>query len=134
RYFMTTHVYQHRVRRIYDLYLRKYFESLGGIRLKTRSEIIGNNDIEMIARIFKDAGSNRTDVKKWARRIRDRVHHKVIHETGLNADAEDLRVSDEVMRVLQGKYQTLDFRHDVAEAPIHKLYVPGQMRDEGQVK
>ena len=129
RYYMNAHVYQHRIRRIYDYYLEQYCKTLGGLTLLHEDEIIANDDITMMARIFKDSSEGRKDSREWAIRIRDREHHKVVHETGLDADAMDLKRSKEVLRVLQARYSDKDFIYNEASATIHKLYVPGVMEE-----
>lgn len=125
RYYMNAHVYQHRIRRIYDYYLKKYFSSVGGIRLQTELEILANNDMAMLSQIFRNSQSGNGPQRKWAKKITKREHHRVIHETGLDADAVCLRRSGELLSTIEAKYPELDFVYDTATASIHKLYVPG---------
>jgi hypothetical protein len=132
RYQMSTQVYYHRLRRIYDLYLHRYFEALGDEAPNTVEKIISHNDVTMMAKIMADAEAGEGDRRKWARRICRREHHRVVHETGVNADAMDIGWSLEVLSALQERYPDQEFLWDNAQGRIHKLLVPGDPSDVGQ--
>jgi hypothetical protein len=87
----------------------------------------------MMAKIMKDAEHGEGERRKWAKRIWDRDHHRVIHETGANANAVDLHRSREVLSVLQHRYPDSDLVLDKASASIHKVLVPEDQDDEGRV-
>jgi len=133
RYQMNTQVYFHRVRRIYDYYLRRYFEAKGSEFFNSPDKVLAHNDITMMAILIKDAEDGTTECAGWARRICDRNHHRLIHETGEDANAMDLRHSGEVYGKLRTKFQELDFYWDKASASIHKLLVPEDDNEEGLV-
>jgi HD superfamily phosphohydrolase len=135
RYQMNTQVYYHRVRRIYDYYLRRYFEAKGPEFLNTPEKILAHNDITMMATMLRDAEEGTDTAAPWAQRIRDRRHHRVIHETGEDANAMDLRNSNKVYEKLQVKFPDLEFYWDKPARPvsIHKLLVPEDTEETGKV-
>ncbi|MBW3540003.1 MAG: HD domain-containing protein [Planctomycetes bacterium] len=134
RYQMNTQVYYHRVRRIYDLYLRNYFDAKGRDWLDTPEKILAQNDVTAMAEIFRDAEGDDESVRKWASRIRDRRHHRLVHETGENTNAFDLGYSGVVFERLQQEFPDLDFQWDHADASIHKLLVPDDLDADGLVR
>ncbi len=129
RYQMNTQVYHHGVRRIYDLYLREYFEAKGPAFLDTPEKVLQHNDVTMMAVILQDASGMDAPWKPWAVRIRDRIHHRVVFKTSEAVDAIDLRRARQVFDQLKSEWNDLDFRWDLADVSIHKLLVPGD-RDE----
>lgn len=132
RYQMNSQVYFHRIRRIYDLYLERYFEAMGDERFGTVEKILEQNDVTMMALILNDASRGDSGVKHWARRIVERDHHKVIHETGEMTSAMDLKYSKELVTELREKFQDTEFLWDRASAKIHSLLLPDDMSDEGR--
>ena len=133
RYQMNTQVYYHRLRRIYDCYLTNYLKSLGSEAPNTPEKVLAQNDVTMMAQIMKDAECADEERHRWARRIRDRCHHRCIHETGANANARELRWSQEILQVLQAYYPDCNFIWDRASASTHKLLVPEDQDDAGRV-
>lgn len=133
RYQMNTQVYYHRLRRIYDIYLLRYFEALGDEAPTTPDQVMAQNDVTMMARILEDAERGEGDRQKWARRITERDHHCVVHETGVGVDAVGLRHSRDVLSALRQRYPDHEFLMDKASASIHKLLVPGDHDEEGLV-
>src|SRR3984893_11585037 len=81
RYQMNTQVYFHRIRRIYDYYLRQYFTEKGQAEFDSPEKILAQTDIRAMAGILQEADTGINPQAKWAVRIRDRHHHRVIHET-----------------------------------------------------
>jgi HD superfamily phosphohydrolase len=134
RYQMNTQVYYHRLRRIYDLYLREYFKAKGESELDTPDKFLSHNDVTMTAAILRDAEPGDEPYRKWAARIRDRVHHRTVYETGVDADAMEIRHAKEVFEKLKARYPDRDFRWDVADASIHKLLVPGDKDERDLVR
>ena len=134
RYQMNTQVYYHRLRRIYDLYLIEYHKSLGDDMLDTPEKVIAENDITMMSRIMSDATDGKDDRAKWAKRLYDRNHHRRVHETGVDASAEDVRRSQEIMAKARAQYSGLEFLGDKANGRIHKLLTREDKSDEGLIK
>jgi hypothetical protein len=79
-----------------------------------------HNDVTMMAKIMEDAGCGDEERHQWARRIRGRCHHRLIHETGANANAMELRWSQEVLQILQQDYPDCSFIWDRASASIQQ--------------
>jgi hypothetical protein len=77
-----------------------------------------------MAMILQDADKGVGGQAKWAARIRDRNHHRYVHETGEDAKALDLKHSERLFEMLKGKYPDVDFIFDVAKPTIHKLLLP----------
>ncbi|HUU26988.1 MAG TPA: HD domain-containing protein [archaeon] len=127
RYQMYTQVYYHRIRIIYDYYLKKYYESLGDECPNNSDKIIANNDITMMNKIIEDAKNNNGNLSVWAKRIFCRDHHKVVFDTGFNADNKDSINSSRLLKNYQEKYPNYEFILIPASASIHKQYTPGDM-------
>lgn len=130
RYQMNTQVYYHRLRRLYDMYLEKYHEALKDEFQGTPEEILSHNDITMMSKIFSDAQSGVGDKRKWAKRITDRNHHRMIFETGVNLDATGKRIFKNVFESIKNHFSDIEVLSDLAEGYIHKLLIPGDKDDK----
>ncbi len=124
RYQMNTQVYFHRIRRIYDYYLCRYFAEKGRGDFDSTEKLLGLTDTRAMAAIWHDAGTGSSPQANWAARIRDRRHHRVVHETGEDAGAMDLKHSGRLLEKLRHEYPKVDFVPDIAKASIHKLLLP----------
>ncbi len=133
RYQMNTQVYFHRIRRIYDYYLCQYFTQKGHEAFDSAKKILDQTDIQAMATILHDAETGKGEQAKWAVRIRDRNHHRVVHETGEDANAMDLRHSGRLLENLRENFPMVDFVPDVASATIHKLLLPEDTEATGLV-
>jgi len=135
RYQMNTQVYYHRLRRIYDKYLTEYFSALekDGEIPTTPEAILAENDVTMLARIFRDAGVNGGNRTKWARRIRDRNHHRMIYKTGDDANYRDIANLKGKVKKVQEEFPDVDLIHDVVPVNIHKLATPRDTNAQGKV-
>jgi uncharacterized protein len=131
RYQMNTQVYYHRLRRIYDHYLSEYMRLWGQSHYKTMDDVLRWDDVRVLAEIYKDA-EVKNPRSKWAKRIRDRKHHKVVYETGDNADVIQLKKVKRILDVVRAKFKSTDFYLDDKANSIHKLTVHGQ-QDESRV-
>jgi HD superfamily phosphohydrolase len=129
---MNTQVYYHRLRRIYDYYLTEYMKLWGKAHYKTMHDILRFDDIKVLTEISKDAETENPR-SAWARRIANRSHHKVVYETGDNADLILLKKAKRILGVLRAKFKSVDFYLDNNEKSIHKLTVHGQ-QDEQRVQ
>jgi len=101
RYQMNTQVYFHRIRRIYDYYLCQYFTEKGQSDFDSLEKLLALTDTRAMAAILSDAETGHGSQAKWAARIRDRRHHRVVHETGEDAGAMDLKHSGRLLQKLQ---------------------------------
>jgi uncharacterized protein len=133
RYQMNTQVYLHRVRRIYDHYLCQYFAAKGSELFDSPEKVLRQTDTQAMAMIVQDADAGAGEAGKWAARICDRNHHRVVHETGEDANAMDLAHSKRLLEKLQQKFPKVDFIPDKAAAWIHKLLLPEDAQAEGWV-
>ena len=130
RYQMNTQVYFHRIRRIYDYYLCQYFTEKGREVFDSPKKILDQTDIQAMAAILHDASTGNGGQAKWAVRIRDRNHHRVVHETGEDANAMDLKYSGKLLEKLKAEYASIDFIPDRASSSIHKLLLPEDDTEE----
>ncbi len=121
------------MRRIYDYYLCQYFSEKGTEIFDSPEKILARTDIQAMAAILLDAGKNEDGHAKWARRIRDRNHHRVVHETGEDANAMDLKHSVSLLDKLQKEFPEIEFVPDVAKASIHKLLLPEDTESAGLI-
>jgi uncharacterized protein len=133
RYQMNTQVYYHRIRRIYDYYLCQYFTEKGADAFDSPDKILDQTDIQALAAITQDADKADVAQAKWAIRIRDRNHHRVVHETGEDANAMDLKHSVTLLDMLKREFPKIEFIHDVAAQSIHKLLLPDDADSTGLV-
>jgi hypothetical protein len=76
---MNTQVYYHRLRRIYDLYLKEYFKAKGNAEFDTAEKVLRHNDMTMFSTIIQDADKIGESQQPWAKRIRDRQHHRLVY-------------------------------------------------------
>jgi HD superfamily phosphohydrolase len=132
RYQMNTQVYYHRLRRIYDYYLTEYMKIWGKEHYKTMDDVLRFDDIKLLSEISKDAETNNSR-SRWAKRIVNRTHHKVVYETGDNADLILLKKAKRILGLLRTKFRSVDFYLDDNAKSIHKLTVHGQ-QDEQRVE
>lgn len=129
RYQMNVQVYFHKIRRIYDHYLEEYSRIWGARKYKDVGDVLKNDDISAMADIRIDAEAD-GPAQPWARRIVERRHHRIVHETGDNADQDALRLAKRVLKELPSKFPDVDFYLDDSKVPIYKLWIPGQQDDE----
>lgn len=133
RYQMSVQVYFHRLRRVYDEYLKQYFASLAEGLPTTDEELLELNDFEMLTKIRQDARDDKLPQHQWAERIANRRHHREVFATGVDAKAEQLTMAKKVAKKLQDKYTAVHMFSDVADAQIHKLLLPRDASDKGKV-
>ena len=129
RYQMNTQVYYHRLRRIYDYYLTQYMQLWAKDHYENIDDVLGFDDIKLLVEISKDAQTNNAR-SAWAKRITYRRHHKVVYETGDNADLIQLKKTKRILRSLRGKFKSTSFYLDDNAKGIHKLTVHGQQDQE----
>jgi len=128
RYQMNVQVYYHRLRRIYDHYLREYLRSLGQGAFNSAEKVLAENDITLLSKIFEDHARGKGERNKWAARIVNRNHHRVVHDTGVAARGLEIKKSLQVFEHLRTIFPGTDFVHDICErnrpVGIHKLQKP----------
>lgn len=135
RYWMFTQVYYHKTRRIFDIYLQRYLKAWYQGQYEDLLGVMDQDDVTLISDIIQDAKTqvDDGDRQKYARRIRERKHHRVIYETDNNADAKEMRIAVGIERKFRQKHPDVDFILDrQARGALHKFYVEGdeKMGDE----
>ena len=132
RYQMNTQVYYHKVRRIYDHYLKQYVQAKFSGGYKDNDQVLKYNDQNILAQIASDAEIGHDPI---AARIAGRRHHKVVFRTGDSADAFELKRAKRVFTVLKETFKDPDpdLYFDSAEGTIHNLTVPGD-HEESKVE
>ena len=132
RYQMSTQVYYHKIRRIYDHYILEYMRAHLNTKYKSLGDVLKDDDLTIMVKMKEDATGG--DKKaEFARRIVDRRHHKVVYNTGDTADFHVLQKVKRIYKRVREKFSEVDFHLDVAEGSIHKLTIPGQ-HEEGKVE
>lgn len=134
RYQMNAQVYYHRLRRIYDQYLQEYFKARGGGDFDTAEKVLRHNDVTAMAGILSDAETEVGPQHQWAKRIRDRRHHREVYSTDENVGAAGLKALVRGYERIKAKYGGIDFRHDVADVSIHKLLLPADKEGDRWVE
>jgi len=130
RYQMSTQVYYHRLRRIYDQYLIRYHRSLGPDAFDTTQKIVDTNDMTMLSRIMQSATETApSESSRLAKRIVSRDHHKVVFAPGIHVvGGHDLTAAAKVFDAVEARYDGVEFLLDVPKKPvrIHKLLMPNE--------
>lgn len=136
RYQMSAQVYFHKIRRIYDRYLEEYHRLLADEVEMSQEFLLANNDATMLARILQDAARTPPGERKQddriaiAKRITERDHHRVVLESGADADLTHVRAAAQAVEVAKNKYTDVHFLEDQKPVTIHKLWTPGSQQDE----
>ncbi len=123
RYQMNTQVYYHRLRRIYDYYLKEYFRSLGKEEFDSPDKILAWNDVKAMNRLFNDADDPKSAGHKWAKRIVHRQHHRDVFALDEGAGPQEVKVAWKVFKRICQEFQEVDFIADFPDEPIfiHKI-------------
>jgi HD superfamily phosphohydrolase len=132
RYQMNTQVYFHKIRRIYDHYLEEYCALWGPESYRSLDDVLRHDDMSVMMEIRKDAGRD-SPRRRWAQRIAERRHHRVVHETGDNADHARLQSAKRILIRLHESFPTIDFYLDDSPVSIYKLSIPGE-QEQPQVQ
>lgn len=129
RYQMNVQVYFHKIRRIYDHYLEEYSKIWGARNYREIGDVLKHDDTSAMTDIRRDA-QVAGPAQAWARRIVERRHHRVVHETGDNADQAALRLAKRILKELSAEFPEVDFYLDDSKVPIYKLWIPGEQEGE----
>ncbi len=132
RYQMNTQVYFHKIRRIFDHYLEEYSQQWGPENYRSLDDVLLHDDMSVMMDIRGDARRDGPR-RQWASRIVERRHHRVVHETGDNADRAKLERAGRILKQLRKTYGTIDFYLDDSPVSIYKLSIPGE-QEEPQVQ
>lgn len=123
RYQMNTQVYYHRLRRIYDHYLKEYFRSLDKGDFDSPDKILAWNDIRAMNGLFLAAADPSRRGHEWASRIIDRKHHRDVFSLDEGDGPQAVKTARKVLDVVRGEYPKIDFIADLPDKPIsiHKI-------------
>jgi HD superfamily phosphohydrolase len=123
RYQMNTQVYYHRLRRIYDHYLREYFGSLDKNDFDTPDKLLAWNDIRAMNQLFLAADGRTRPGHKWASRIINRKHHRDVFSLEEGHGPQAIRTAKVVLKEIRKEYPDVDFIEDLPDKPvsIHKI-------------
>jgi hypothetical protein len=91
--------------------------------------VLKHDDLSVYQEILKDAAGDRPRAV-WARRIVDRNHHRVVYDSGDNADQGKLQLAKRVLKLLEAKYDNVDFYLDNSPVQIYKLSIPGDQEEQ----
>jgi HD superfamily phosphohydrolase len=130
RYQMSTQVYLHRIRRIYDYYLNEFVKFWAPGNHDTFELVLTHDDATVTTELRKEAKGT-SERAKWACRIVNRQHHRCILDSGDYADQQRLKVFGRVVRKLKQEFSDpeIDFYLDDAPLDVHKLSIPGEQQD-----
>ena len=126
---MNTQVYLHKIRRIYDHYLEQYIELWGPENYHDMGDVFSHDDLSVYQEIRKDAAGDGPRAA-CAKRIVGRNHHRVVYETGDNADHGKLQVAKRILKALKAKFDGIDFYLDDSPVSIYKLSIPGDQEEQ----
>jgi HD superfamily phosphohydrolase len=129
RYQMNTQVYLHKIRRIYDHYLEQYIELWGPENYHDMGDVFSHDDLSVYQEIRRDAAGDGPRAA-CAKRIVGRNHHRVVYETGDNADHGKLQVAKRILKALKEKFDGIDFYLDDSPVSIYKLSIPGDQEEQ----
>lgn len=129
RYQMNTQVYFHKIRRIYDHYLAEYSKIWGPENYEHLDDVLRHDDMSVMMEIRRDSGSNGPR-RIWAQRIVERNHHRVVYETGDNADRARLQRIKRLFNELRKTFEAVDFFLDDSPVSIYKLSIPGDQEEQ----
>ena len=123
RYQMNTQVYYHRLRRIYDHYLKEFFQSLDKGGFDSPDKILEWNDIKAMNRLFSAADDQARLGHGWASRIINRKHHRDVFSLDEGDGPQAVGTVQRVLKEIRKEYSDVDFIGDLPDEPItiHKI-------------
>ncbi len=132
RYEMNTQVYYHRLRRIFDIYLKKYFASWDRSAFEMPEKILGWNDMNAMTQLFEDAQDSSRPGHEWASRIVQRRHHREVLSLDVGDGPKAVKVAKRVASTLREEYPDVDVVEDLPDKPIsiHKFARDDEMEDQ----
>jgi len=128
RYQMSTQVYLHKIRRIYDHYLGNYLEAWKQEHVRRPEDVLEYNDHDLLTQMTLD-GKTDKPASEWAKRILERRHHKVVYDSGDAADVTRLKKARKILESLREEFLDIDLLLDDSPLTIHKLTVPGDQEE-----
>lgn len=132
RYQMNTQVYYHRLRRIYDLYLERYFAELDQRLFDNSQKILNLNDFQATVDLMKAAVDEDAAGHEWARRIVERRHHRDVFALDEREGALAVKKVANVLKTIREEFPNVDFLEDLPEktVSIHKIQCPSDQGND----
>ena len=132
RYFMFSQVYFHKIRMIYDLHLIDFLKDwLPGGRFKTDIEShLKFTDSEIIAAIREAGYDEGMDGHKWAHRLANRKHFRVLDPGRPQETTQNPRMAEAVCRAAQDEFGADSARAAHPSSQESKLEFPVLMENE----
>lgn len=132
RYQMNTQVYYHRLRRIYDLYLERYFDSLDPAQFDSSVKVLALNDFKAMVDLMEVAKDSSAPGYEWASRIVHRRHHRDVFALDERDGAMAVRKVATVLKRIQEEFSDVEFIRDLPEktVSIHKIQCPSDQRHD----
>ena len=123
RYQMNTQVYYHRIRRIYDLYLKEYFRSFDANAFNSPEKVLSWTDITALNQLLLDSENSGSRGNVWAQRIVRRQHHRYVFSLNEGDGPSAVRVAKKVFERIKSDFEDVDFVADLPDEPIsiHKI-------------
>lgn len=123
RYQMNTQVYYHRLRRVYDHYLKQYFLSCDRHEFDTPDKVLAWNDVRAMNQLIRDADDTSSPGHEWARRIVNRQHHRDVFSLDEGEGPKAVRTARKVLSKIRDEYSDLEFIDDLPDEPvsIHRI-------------
>lgn len=133
RYQMSVQVYYHRLRRIYDHYLREYFKCLDKSDFDTPQKVLDWTDVRAMNELFLASKDRDRPGHVWANRIIDRRHHREVFKLDENAGVPVIKRTLGVLKSIQAEFSDVDFIADLDKklVSIHKLAKEDDADDSG---
>lgn len=123
RYQMSTQVYYHRLRCIYDTYLKRYFGCLEKTDFDSAEKILAWTDIRAMNQLFLDSADSSRPGHVWADRIVNRRHHRDVYSLDEGDGPNAVKTAHKVLEIIKVEYDDIDFIEDLPVDPIsiHKI-------------
>ena len=123
RYQMNTQVYFHRLRRVYDYYLKEYFRAFPPDAFDSPDKILWWTDVSALFQLMSDAEDQGSAGHLWAKRIIERHHHRDVFSLDEGEGPRAVKWARLISERIRTEFPTIDFIDDLPDEPIsiHKI-------------
>ena len=125
---MNTQVYYHRLRLIYDLYLKEFFRALDPSEFDSSEKVLAWNDVRAMQRIIEASEDSMAKGHSWAQRIIHRRHHRNVFSIDEAEGVLALKKAKKVFELIQVEFSDVGFLADLRDC---LLYTSPSPRDRG---